>query len=64
MRQLGFDIGYAKTAHCAVEEAQVELRQHCELQDEERGSRSGYGEKSLRDPRDPICAVHVCIPAD
>jgi hypothetical protein len=54
----------SKSSHLIVEDVQVELRQHCELQDEERGARSGDGEKPLRNPRNQICAVHVCIPVD
>lgn len=54
----------SKSSHLILEDGQVELRQHCELQDEDRGARSGDGEKPLRDPRNQICAVHVCIPVD
>jgi len=52
----------SKSSHLILEDVQVRLRQHCELQDEERGARSGDGEKPLRNPPNKICAVHVCIP--
>jgi hypothetical protein len=50
------------SSHRIWQDVQVKLRQHCNLQDEERGARSGDGEEALRDPRNQICAVHVCIP--
>jgi hypothetical protein len=54
----------SKSSHRISEDAQGKLRKHCKLQDEERRARGGYREKPLRDPRNPICAVHVCIPTD
>ena len=39
----------------------TQLRQHCELQDDERHARRGDGEKPLRDSRNQIGAVHLCI---
>ena len=49
-------------AYC--EDVQVELRQHRNLQSQHCGASSRDGENPLRDARNQMCAVHVCIPID
>jgi hypothetical protein len=40
------------------------LRQHRKLQNYYRNASGGDGQKPLRNPRNQICAVHVCILVD
>jgi hypothetical protein len=55
---------WSKSSLRMLEDVQLKLRQHCKLQDEKGGARCRDSEKPLRDPRNQICAVHVCILID
>jgi hypothetical protein len=61
MKRPGIDIDRSKSLHRAQ---LVALRDHRKLQEEHGNASCRDGQKSLRDPRNQICAVHVCIPVD
>jgi hypothetical protein len=57
-KQLGDYLRF--TAECSP----AELRDHRNLQSQNRRARSRDRQKPLPDPRNPIYAVHVCPPVD
>jgi len=65
MRRPGFDTRTSKSFHRIPEDVQVELREHRNLQNQDRGARGRDCEKPLRDPRQNVGFVaHVFAPSD
>jgi hypothetical protein len=62
MMRPGFDMRASNSSHRLLEDLQVELRHHCNLQSQHCGARGRDRQKPLRDPRNQIGAIHVCIP--
>jgi hypothetical protein len=61
MKRRGFDMRRPSSSHRAQ---LVALRNHRKLQEEHGNTRYRDGQKPLRDPRNQMCVVHVCIPVD
>ena len=64
LRRPRIDFDWSKPPHRVLEDVQVKLRQHCNLQGEQRNAGCRDRQKPLCEPRNKICAVHVCILVD